>query len=161
LRDGERFAQEEARMQVADVMTPRAHFVTAESTLRETAKAMKAWSVGFLPVRRGEQLVGVVTDRDLALRPALAGRSYDATRVGEIMSSHAHAVRASDSVEGAARAMIAKRVRRLLVLDAASRLVGVLSVSDIAARGRDAALPGRLLRALCGPRRSIASSSRR
>jgi CBS domain-containing protein len=98
---------------------------------------MSAQGIGFLPVRDdrdGGRLVGVVTDRDVALRPAEQSRPYDGTTVKDVMSSQAHAVRDKSPVEVAAAAMKAKMVRRLLVLNEDSQLVGVVSLTDIAAR---------------------------
>jgi CBS domain-containing protein len=140
-------------MRTGEVMTRQPRFIRAEATVREAARAMHDWAVGFLPVRRGETLVGVITDRDLALRPAAGARPYETTLVGEIMTPHAHAVRESTPLSAAARAMQQKRVRRLLVLDDDEHLAGVVSLGDLAKRGRDATLPAAVLRTLQAPRR--------
>jgi CBS domain-containing protein len=131
-------------MQVQEIMTQETAFVSAGASLREAASLMSTRGIGFLPVRSGGQLVGVVTDRDLALRPTQQELPYEATTVRDVMSSSAHAVRSTASVTGAVQAMKAKNIRRLLVLDGESRLVGVLSLSDVARRHPDPRLAGDL-----------------
>lgn len=132
-------------MVVAEIMSPHAYVVAASSTLRQAAAEMARRRVGFLPVREGERLVGVVTDRDLALRPAVRGANHDTARVGDVMSRQAHAIRGDTSLHAAADAMRRVGVRRLLVIDDTGALTGVLSVSDIAAHPHLAQLAGGVL----------------
>ena len=144
-------------MLVADIMTRGAHVIDASASLARAARAMARHGVGFLPVRRGGRLVGVVTDRDLALRPAVARRSYDEACVADVLSTEAHAIREDTSLEAAAGALRATGVRRLLVLDAAGTLVGVLSLGDLAACERPPGLVGAVLR---GRRRACTGAAR-
>ena len=140
-------------MLVEDIMTPEPRFIPHAASLTEAAHVMEEENVGFLPVRDGGQVVGVVTDRDLALRPSRRSGAHRSLRVSDVMSPHAHAVRATASVVQAANAMKARAVRRLLVLDDESRLVGVVSVGDLAARTRPAKLAAEVL-ARVAPTRS-------
>ena len=120
-------------MLVQDLMSRGPSFITADAPLRDAAERMSAKNAGLLAVREGGRIAGVVTDRDLALRPVEGSLSYDSARVRDIMTPEAHAVRSTTSVSKAAEAMKEKSLQRLLVLDGNAQLVGVLSVSDLAA----------------------------
>lgn len=132
-------------MQVKDIMTRTTRFIPKSASLREAGEVMGNDDIGFLPVRDGGQLVGVVTDRDIVTRAATHDRPFDDLVVEDVMSPQAHAVRADLPVPGAARAMRLKGVRRLLVIDDSQQLVGVVSVGDLAERTTDQALASTVL----------------
>jgi len=132
-------------MMVRDAMTPRAETVGPEETLQEAARKMRALNVGALPVKDDDHLVGMLTDRDLAIRGVATGRDPVRTPVREAMTPQVvWCFEDQDTLE-AARIMEDKAIRRVMVLDRRERLVGVLSVDDLAAAARQERLAGEVL----------------
>lgn len=132
-------------MLVQDIMTRTTRFISKGASLREAAQVMKREAIGFLPVRDGGQLVGVVTDRDLAVRSSTNTSTYESLHVEDVMSPRAHAIRSTLPALGAAQAMKQKGVHRLLVIDDEHRLVGVVSLGDLAERTDNPTLAGDVL----------------
>jgi CBS domain-containing protein len=97
---------------------------------------MKSEDVGSLPIVEGDRLVGVVTDRDLAIRILAEGKGGDTT-VGDIASKDVVTVDPEQSLEEAARLMADHQVRRLPVTEEDGKLVGILAQADIAETGHD------------------------
>ena len=123
-------------MLVRDAMTPRAETVGPEETIQAAAAKMKALNVGALPVKDDDHLVGMVTDRDLAIRAVAAGRDPTRARVREAMTPQVvWCFEDQDTLE-AARIMEDRAIRRVMVLDRGERLVGILSVDDLAEQRR-------------------------
>ena len=132
-------------MLVRDAMTPRAETVGPEETIQAAAAKMKALNVGALPVKDDDHLVGMLTDRDLAVRAVAIGRDPARTRVREAMTPQVvWCFEDQDTLE-AARIMEDKAIRRVMVLDRQEHLVGLLSVDDIAAGARQERLAGEVL----------------
>jgi CBS domain-containing protein len=104
--------------------------VSPLDTIREAARTMKEIDAGFLPVGEDDRLIGMVTDRDIAVRGVAEGRAPD-TPVREVMSPEVHYVFADDSVEEVASRMGKLQVRRLPVLSRDKRLVGIISLGDV------------------------------
>lgn len=113
-------------------MTAHARCVGPENTLVEAAGLMRELDVGALPVCEEERLIGMLTDRDIVLRGTADGRDPNATSVRELMSSSVTSVRADQSVEEAVRMMENRQIRRLPVIGRDGRLVGIVSLGDIA-----------------------------
>lgn len=118
-------------IRVGDVMTARPQCVGPESTVEEAAALMARLDVGVLPVMRGDDLVGLVTDRDIALRVVGQHRALD-TEVGEVLSGDVVCVREVQTVSEAAAIMAKHHVQRLPVVDEEKRLVGIVSLGDLA-----------------------------
>lgn len=121
-------------MQIRDVMTRDVRIVSPDTLVRDAAKMMRDADTGFLPVGENDRLVGTLTDRDIALRAAAEGRDPNATPVRETMSSDVVYCFEDQDTEEAARIMADRQVHRLPILNREKRLVGVLSVGDIAQR---------------------------
>ena len=121
---------------VQEAMTSNPTAITAETTAREAAQLMKTQDVGSLPIVEDGRLVGVVTDRDLAIRALAEGRGAE-TAVTEIASKDLVTVDPQQSLEEAARLMAEHQVRRLPVVEEDGRLVGVLAQADVAQAGHD------------------------
>ncbi|HEU4383443.1 MAG TPA: CBS domain-containing protein [Anaeromyxobacteraceae bacterium] len=139
-------------MLVRDAMTPRAETVGPDETLQVAAAKMKALNVGALPVKDDGHLVGMVTDRDLAVRAVAAGRDPTCTPVRVAMTPQVvWCFDDQDTIE-AARIMEDKAIRRVMVLDRQERLVGVISVDDLAAGARQERLAGEVLDSVAAPR---------
>jgi CBS domain-containing protein len=125
-------------MKLNNVMTKVVEVVHPDDTLRSAAEKMKEHDIGFLPVCDGEQLVGVLTDRDIILRSTATGTDPD-TPIGrdrEFITAPVVYCFDDESVEEAAKLMEEKRIRRVAVLSRKDkRLVGIVSLGDIATNG--------------------------
>ena len=142
---------------VADVMTAQVRVASPNDTVQQAARLMAEEDTGVLPVREGDRLVGMVTDRDLAVRVAAEGKDPTRTRVSEVMSQDVRTVFEDEPIEHAAEAMAEQQVRRLPVVDREERLVGIVSLGDIAGDDRiQEAAAGQALRGVSregGPHR--------
>ena len=141
-------------MYCRDVMTCSPITCTPEASAVEAARLMESHDVGSLPVVRdpqGRVLVGMVTDRDLALRVVGSASPPDATPVGKVMSPSVVACREDHSYLHAVKTMAEHRLRRLPVVDAADRLVGIIAQADIARRGAEQETTGALVEAISEP----------
>jgi CBS domain-containing protein len=106
------------------------HSVSPDAPVLEAIRLMAEHGVGALLVMSGEQLVGVVSERDYARKVILKGRASNDTPVRQIMSSPVLTVQADQSVHDCMRIMSEKRIRHLPVVDA-SGVIGVLSIGDL------------------------------
>ena len=122
---------------IQEAMTSNPTTIEPTATAEEAAKIMKSEDIGSLPIVDGDKLVGVITDRDLAIRVVAEGRGTDTT-VGEIASKDVVTVDPEQSVEDAARLMAEHQVRRLPVVEEDGRIVGIVTQADIAQTGHDA-----------------------
>jgi CBS domain-containing protein len=125
-------------MKVSEIMTKNPRTVTPDTTVSEAARLMKEEDIGLVPVvervggaeTRG-RLVGVVTDRDIAIRHVAEGRSSDAP-VSEVMSGGVLTCTPNDSIDVAMELMGREQVRRIPIVDERGSLVGVLAQADLA-----------------------------
>lgn len=113
-------------------MTGHARSVGPENTLVEAAGLMRELDVGALPVYENDQLIGIVTDRDLALRAIADGLDPNSTPVRDVMSEGVVHVYADQDVEDVVRVMEERQIRRVPVVSREERLVGIVSLGDIA-----------------------------
>ena len=121
-------------MEIRDIMTAPAIAVGQDESVAAAARLLKRYNLGALPVCDGSgRLRGMVTDRDIALRCFAMEEGGVHTRVSEIMSRGIVTAEPGDSVESAARTMAKERVRRLPVTEG-GRLVGMISLCDMARR---------------------------
>jgi CBS domain-containing protein len=120
-------------MRVKELMTRDVEVTYTTSTLLEAADCMRALNVGTLPVCYGNRLVGMITDRDITVRAIADGWDPWTTRVVDVMTPEVFSCVEDQDVRDAAELMMAKQVRRLVVLDRRQRLVGILSWKDLAA----------------------------
>lgn len=116
---------------VKDVMTRDVFVLTPDQTFAEAAALMRDHDVGSVPIREGDKLVGMVTDRDLAVRGLAAGLG-PATTVNQVMSQGIKYCFDDDDLDDVARNMAGLGVRRLPVVDRDKRLVGFLALSNVA-----------------------------
>jgi CBS domain-containing protein len=119
-------------MKLKDVMTPNVECVGPDATIREAARKMRDLDVGPLPICDNDRLAGMVTDRDLAVRAVAEGRDPNATCVRDVMTPEVVYCFEDQDVREAARVMEEKQLRRLLVLNRDKRLVGIVSLGDLA-----------------------------
>lgn len=118
-------------MKVKEAMTPEVHLANPNLTICEAAGIMAEFDTGALPVGDGDRLVGVITDRDIAIRAVGEGKSPE-TPVREIMSREVLYCFEDEAIEHVAKNMADQKVRRLPVLDRKKRLVGIVSIGDLA-----------------------------
>jgi CBS domain-containing protein len=143
-------------VRVKDLMTPQAEVISPDATAEDAASVMKTLDIGVLPVCDEEGLVGILTDRDLVVRVLAAKRDPKAMLAGEAMTPSVVYCFEDDDVERAALVMAGQQIRRLPVLDRNRKLVGIISIGDIAAQGQSQ-LGGEVLEEVSqpiGPKRS-------
>jgi len=122
-------------MTAGEIGTTHVRAVTRASTLDEIAQLMKAEDCGMVPVVDDSgRVVGVVTDRDLVVRAAAAGRSFDDTRADEVMTDEVEAVTPDEEIPAVIELMGRRQIRRVLVVDGDDRLQGIISMADVAGR---------------------------
>jgi CBS domain-containing protein len=120
-------------MLVSDVMTRGVECISPDATLQEAAAKMKALDVGPLPVcGPNDKLVGMITDRDITVRAVSDGRDPATARVREVMTPDVIYCFDDQDVDEAAQMMKDRQVRRLMVLNRDKRLIGIVSLGDLA-----------------------------
>jgi len=132
-------------------MTPTVEVIHPDSTLQEAAAKMKARDIGPLPVCDNRQLVGMLTDRDITVRATAEGENPTAIRVRDIMTPEVMYCFEDQLVGEAARLMQENQVRRLVVLNRDQRLVGIVSLGDLAVEAGDEQLTGQTLEQVSEP----------
>ena len=138
-------------MRLRDVMTRGVREISPDTPLREAARHMKDLNVGVLPVCDGSKIVGMLTDRDIAVRGVAEGCDPDSTRASELMSPGVIYCYEDEDVREAARLMEEKQIRRLLVMDRGHQAVGIVSLGDLATRHGDDRLSGEVLERVSEP----------
>ena len=124
-------------MQVSEILTREVETVSPQCSARDAAERMRSMDVGALPVCDGRRLLGMVTDRDLAIRVLAEGRDPNATPVSDAMTPDVAYAFEDDDVRRAADIMKERQIRRLPVLDREKHLVGIVALGDIATAGTD------------------------
>jgi CBS domain-containing protein len=122
---------------IRDAMTSNPSNVEMSSSVVEAARLMKSEDVGSIPVTEGDRLVGIVTDRDIAIRVVAEGKDVQSVTVGEIASKELVTVDPQQDLDEALRLMAKHQVRRLPVVEEDGRLVGILAQADVAQQGDD------------------------
>jgi CBS domain-containing protein len=120
-------------MRVSEAMTRDVKICTPGQTIREVARTMGEIDAGAMPVGENDRLIGMITDRDIAVRAVAQGKGPD-TPVREIMSEHVEYCYDDEELDRVAQGMASVRVRRLPVVNREKRLVGILSLGDVARR---------------------------
>jgi CBS domain-containing protein len=128
-----------------EVMTTQFHAIPANATIAEAAKMMNAHDIGMLPVTEDGRVLGAITDRDIVIRSVAAGHNPAETPVSIAMTPDVVYLSEDRDVNEAASVMEERRVRRLIVVDAQKRPVGVASLGDLAVQSHDVRLAGQVL----------------
>lgn len=118
-------------MRVSEAMTRNVRLCTPGAPIRDVARIMAEIEAGSMPVGENDRLIGMITDRDIAIRAVAEGKGPE-TPVREVMSEHIHYCFDDEEVEQVAKNMGDIRVRRLPVVNRHKRLVGILSLGDVA-----------------------------
>ena len=116
-------------MQAQDIMSKNPRTVTPEATVRDAARLMQEEDVGIVPVVEQDRLVGLITDRDIAIRVVAEGRAE--ARVRDVMSENPKSMRPSDDVNDVLEMMGREKVRRVPITDDRGTLVGIVAQADI------------------------------
>jgi CBS domain-containing protein len=138
-------------MQLKNIMTPEVEVISPEATIQEAAQKMSQLDVGPLPVCDGEQLVGMLTDRDIAVRAVAEGCDPTTTTVREAMTPDLVYCFEDQAIQEAARLMEQYQIRRLPILNRSKRLVGIVSLGDLAVSTSDQPLAGEVLEQVSEP----------
>jgi CBS domain-containing protein len=131
-------------MQAKDIMTNKAEIISPDTTLNQAAQKMRSQDIGFLPIGENDRLIGAITDRDIVVRGLAAGKNADTTTVKDIMTNDIRYCFETDTLDKVAEIMSSSQIRRLAVLNAAKRIVGIISLGDVATKSENAALTGKV-----------------
>ena len=135
-------------MLVKEIMTRQVELVEPSLSLKEAADRMKTKNIGALPVGENDRLVGMLTDRDIAIRGVANGMDANQTKVRDCMTSEINYCYEDQTLEEAGKLMMVKKIRRLPVLNKNKKLVGICSLDDVAARSENSKLAGEVLKEL-------------
>ena len=133
-------------MKISEVMSRNVAVTSQDATLKQAADMMRERKIGFLPVLRNGSVVGVVTDRDIVIRSICDGLDPVATKVRDVMTRSSFQCYDDQVLTDAARIFTFNRVRRLLVFNRDKKLVGLLSLDDLAAKMSSDRLLGTVVR---------------
>src|SRR5438128_2505221 len=137
-------------MKVSEAMTRDVRVANPDETIRQAAKTMATLDAGVLPVGENDHLIGMITDRDIAIRGIAQGKGPKA-KVRDVMTEDVKYCFDDQEVEEVTRNMADIQVRRLPVLNRDKRLVGILSLGDIAISCDDAKVAGDALQGISRP----------
>lgn len=117
-------------MKISEVMTRDVRTVRPDQTAQEAASFMLSDDTGSMPVSDGDRLLGMITDRDIAVRGVANGHGPD-TPVSELMTNDVVCARDTDDVEEVASKMSSAQVRRMPIVDSSDRICGIVSLGDL------------------------------
>ena len=143
-------------MKAREIMTANPRTVTPDMNLPDVARLMQSEDVGIVPVvdaGGSRQLVGVVTDRDIALRVVGEGRDPNSVRVSDVMSTNVRTCREDDSVDDVMKIMGADQVRRVPIVDERGSLVGIVAQADVVLEGKSDKKAERTIEKISEPKR--------
>lgn len=135
-------------MQIKDIMSKNVETVSPDTPLKDVAAKMMQRDCGCIIVAKDDRLVGMITDRDIALRCVAEGHHPAETTAAQVMSPQILYCRDTDSTDDVTKNMGENKVRRLAVLDAGKRLVGVVTLGDIS-KHSNYELIGKTLEIIC------------
>lgn len=138
-------------MQVKEIMTSSLETIDSQNNLIEAAKKMSSLEIGALPVWEQGQVIGMITDRDIAIRAVAQEKDPFNTQVQEVMTSEICCCFEDDDISEAARMMEEESIHRLLVINSENEPVGFVSLSDIAVKSKDEHLTYEVLERISEP----------
>ena len=121
-------------MKVKDAMHAGVTWVSPKTSLRDVAAQMRDQDIGAIPVGENDRLIGMVTDRDIACRGLADGKDISKLTARDVMSKPIHCCGAEDDLKAAVQHMESKSIRRLPVINAQKRMVGMLSLGDVSSK---------------------------
>lgn len=132
-------------MKVREVMHKQADVINLNHTVREAAQMMARGDYGCLPVEDNDKMIGMITDRDITVRVVAKGLDPNNTKVSDCMSPGINFCFEEDDLDSVGTQMSSKKIRRMPVINQQKRLVGMLSLGDIANKARDQKLSHNIL----------------
>jgi CBS domain-containing protein len=144
-----------------DIMTGNVETIAPNATVQEAAKKMKDLRVGALPVCEGDKLIGIITDRDLVMRVLAEGRDPKTVIVDDALTINVVFCFEDEGVERASQLMAKHQIRRLPVMSSTKRLVGIVTLGDLAVHGKNPEVSGDVLQQVSIPARPIREFSER
>lgn len=137
-------------MKVKEIMTSPVEEIGADAKVFQAAKMMKMLNIGVLPVIRGEEIVGIVTDRDIAIRVVAERLDPQKTPVGQVMTAEVICCSEDTTIEEAAGLLEENQVHRLLVLSN-NKVCGIISIADVVRNINNDRLIREILQSICEP----------
>jgi len=138
-------------MQVKEIMTRGLEAIDSTASLQEAAQKMRSLEIGALPVSEGDELIGMITDRDITIRATSEGKNPSSTSVSDVMTPEVHYCFENDDLNEACRIMEEHMVRRLLVLNSEGEPVGFMALSDLSVKSHDEHLAYEVLELVSEP----------
>lgn len=126
-------------MNICDIMKRDVKFISPDNSVKEAARLMHDQHIGALPVLEDDQLVGMITDRDVCCKVTATGRDAVMTKVGEVMAKDVATCFADQELNDVAYLMASHQIHRIAVLDSQNKLAGILSIDDLAHKSHDLA----------------------
>jgi CBS domain-containing protein len=126
-------------MKVQEAMTPKVETISPTNSVKEAARKMHDLHIGSLPVVSDDQLVGIITDRDICVRVTATGRDAAMTLVKEVMGKEVGTCFEDQDINDAAQLMMDQHIRRLVVLNHDNGITGLLSIDDMARKSHELA----------------------
>jgi CBS domain-containing protein len=145
---------EEEMTKCNEVMTSNPTCCLPTDTVNQVAQMMKNEDVGSIPIVENQQtkkLMGIVTDRDLALKVVAEGRDPKSTRVEQVMTHDPVACHADDDLQQVLTAMAGYQLRRIPVIDATNRIVGIVAQADVAIHAENAKQTAKVVEEISKP----------
>lgn len=122
---------------IEEIMTRDVQTISSQDTVQRAAQLMDELNVGAIPVVDGDRLVGMITDRDITVRSVAIGQDPGTTRVADVMSTDVRTCTADQDVEDVLDTMGDVQIRRIPVLDAQLKVIGIVSLGDVATKHGD------------------------
>lgn len=141
-------------MKVKEIMNSPVKIISSDAMITQAAGMMRTFNVGILPVTREDEIVGMITDRDITVRIVAEKLDPQKTPVGKAMTSDVTCCSEDMDMEEAAKMMEEKKIHRLLVLGSNNKIAGVLSTGDIARKAKDEHILHEVLERVCEPART-------
>lgn len=132
-------------MQIREIMHQGANVINCNLSIQEAAKMMKEKDIGALPCERDDKMVGMITDRDITIRVVAAGKNPAETKIHECMTEGINWCFDDDDVEDVSRKMQERKQRRIPVVNRDKRLVGMVSLAELAGKTKNAKLSQEIL----------------
>lgn len=124
-------------MKVKDVMRPKADVIHFDHSLTEAAKMMAKGDYGCLPVEKADKMVGMITDRDITIRAVAQGLNPSTTQVQQCMSEGINYCFDDEDIAVVGQKMISNKIRRMPVVNKSKKLIGMVSLGDIANKAQN------------------------
>ena len=133
-----------------DLMSRDVQIISPDGTIKEAAQQMRKGNFGMMPVGENDRMIGTISDRDIVIRAVAEGKD-PSTKVREIMSEGIVWAYEEDSVDDAAKLMGDRQIRRLPIVNADKRLVGIVALGDFAVVSADIEVAGEALSEISKP----------